>query len=646
MAKGSVYRKTVTRSVPKNATIEARRRKATAKELRYNSEAKDVIEQVAKWRDKTGEIVRSVVHERSDGSLVIRQKSDTYYIDYRDADGIKRVERTGFTELENAKTKLAEVRKEVERIQAGVLTTSELSTASASQSGIATHVDAYIDHLRHSSGKGKRQRISASHLYNVERSIKRIIADCQFTSLREISRDRVQRWVSEGLEDKTANWSNRTINSHVEGLKAFCFWCVDSAKPKRMMVNPLARFSMLDTENSQKRPRRALTTDELNRLLLVARLRPIAEYGRATIRKDADNQPDYSRSRSTWSKAELSIATIQAAYDRGKIALQNRPDKIEQLDRLGIERELLYLVLVTTGLRQGELASITVGQVCLDESPAWIDLSYRDEKAGRGASVPLRSDVADRLRSYLADRDNALASELVASGVVPMSPRSNRQKLDERLIPVPAKFVRILDRDLAAAGIPKIDEHGESVDVHAMRHTFSTMLHRAGVSPSVAQAAMRHSDIRLTMKTYNHLGLVDVSSAVESLPGFSTPNHNRTTGTDSSVAVTVAVASDLCSQNLSICGNSGDFADVSRIERKHEKSLDSQGNQGFLSVGVERFELPTLWSQTRCATRLRYTPSSIPNRDCSGSTNLADCPANCNVKFFFLADQAIKKLAK
>ncbi len=25
-------------------------------------------------------------------------------------------------------------------------------------------------------------------------------------------------------------------------------------------------------------------------------------------------------------------------------------------------------------------------------------------------------------------------------------------------------------------------------------------------------------------------------------------------------------------------------------------------------VGVEKFELPTLWSQTRCATRLRYTP--------------------------------------
>ena len=28
-------------------------------------------------------------------------------------------------------------------------------------------------------------------------------------------------------------------------------------------------------------------------------------------------------------------------------------------------------------------------------------------------------------------------------------------------------------------------------------------------------------------------------------------------------------------------------------------------------VGVERFELPALWSQTRCATRLRYTPTAL-----------------------------------
>ena len=38
------------------------------------------------------------------------------------------------------------------------------------------------------------------------------------------------------------------------------------------------------------------------------------------------------------------------------------------------------------------------------------------------------------------------------------------------------------------------------------------------------------------------------------------------------------------------------------------KIRETLGFQAMLMVGVERFELPTLWSQTRCATRLRYTP--------------------------------------
>ena len=39
------------------------------------------------------------------------------------------------------------------------------------------------------------------------------------------------------------------------------------------------------------------------------------------------------------------------------------------------------------------------------------------------------------------------------------------------------------------------------------------------------------------------------------------------------------------------------------------------GKKGRLKmVGVERFELPTLWSQTRCATRLRYTPTKLNQR--------------------------------
>lgn len=66
---------------------------------------------------------------------------------------------------------------------------------------------------------------------------------------------------------------------------------------------------------------------------------------------------------------------------------------------------------LTTGLRQGELQSITIGKARLDESPAWFDLSHQDEKSGKGASIPLRDDVADLLRKHLAERLNSINGE-------------------------------------------------------------------------------------------------------------------------------------------------------------------------------------------------------------------------------------------
>ena len=63
------------------------------------------------------------------------------------------------------------------------------------------------------------------------------------------------------------------------------------------------------------------------------------------------------------------------------------------------------------------------------------------------------------------------------------------------------KAVTLL-KDLADCGIKGVDEHGRHLDFHALRHTFATMLARAGVSPRVAMELMRHSDMRLTAKTY------------------------------------------------------------------------------------------------------------------------------------------------
>ena len=121
---------------------------------------------------------------------------------------------------------------------------------------------------------------------------------------------------------------------------------------------------------------------------------------------------------------------------------------------------------------------------------------------------------------------------------------------------MPRDLVRILDRDLVAAGIArrvkgadgkvrieKRDERGRTVDVHALRHTFGPLLSKGGVSPRTAQAAMRHSDVNLTMNTYTDPKLLDVAGAIEALPGLPLVGREaseaaavRATGTDNSAA--------------------------------------------------------------------------------------------------------------
>jgi hypothetical protein len=103
---------------------------------------------------------------------------------------------------------------------------------------------------------------------------------------------------------------------------------------------------------------------------------------------------------------------------------------------------------------------------------------------------------------------------------------------------VPASLLRALNRDLKAAGIPKTDDRGRVVDVHAMRMTLATMLNKAGVAPRTAQEIMRHSDIRLTMATYTDARMLNVSGDLDELPKLSptrppakSPEAMRATGT-------------------------------------------------------------------------------------------------------------------
>jgi integrase len=381
--------------------------------------------------------------------------------------------------------------------------------------------------------------VSPSHVTNVGRTLRLAVAECGFRRLRDVHRDAVERWVHRLLELPDADVLDadvlddagtvttpgrpaaRTVNARLAVLTAWGNWLVESG---RLTGNPFARLRKLDEADDVRRQRRALTGDELRRLLTVARLRPVAEYGRATVRVVDAERP--ARSRATWKRADLTLDTVVAAAERGRGRL--RPDVLDRLDRAGRERALLYAVLVTTGLRKGELAAITVADVLLDDRQPVIVLPGADAKNGQRATLPLRADVAGELRAWIAEQAEA------AGGTVPA---------DAPLFNVPTGLIRILDRDLRAAGIPKHDDRGRTVDVHAMRHTFASHLVAAGVAPRTAQAAMRHSSLELTMKHYTDPRLLDVAGALAVLPAL------PTAGLAGSVALTVALTSGRDGQN-------------------------------------------------------------------------------------------------
>ncbi len=99
-------------------------------------------------------------------------------------------------------------------------------------------------------------------------------------------------------------------------------------------------------------------------------------------------------------------------------------------------------------------------------------------------------------------------------------PLDGKLPADTALFDVPEKLVKILDRDLALAGIAKRDERGRTLDVHALRHSFGTLLSKGGVAPRTAQAAMRHAKIDMTMNVYTDPKLLDVAGALDTLPAL------------------------------------------------------------------------------------------------------------------------------
>ena len=484
---GTVFKKTATKPLPAGAKIIVRKG-----------------QRLAEWVDAKEKRRTAPVTTGRDGTDRIVITTRTYTAKYRDGSGIVQEVATGCRDESAARSILAKMERRSELVKGEVLTAAEDAVIDHQSTPLDEHIAAFIDHQR-AKGLSRRVNDTRSQLY-------RIAADCGFRRLSDLDATALERWL---LDRKAEGMSAATRNEYRGAWLTFCNWCMVT-KPARLLSNPFASVSKADANADRRRTRRSLTEAELTRLLDMAHRRPLVD-----------------------------AMTIRRGKRKGEVVAQLSERTRRRLERLGLERALIYKTLVLTGLRKGELASLTVGQLALDADPPYLILEAADEKNRQGSTLPLRADLAADLRVWLARKAMSLQEAARETQTVRFDPRhQKRQKrttsdpkgpegesclplsavptlpADMPLFTVPAGLVRILDRDLRLAGIPKVDERGRTIDVHALRHTFGTLLSKGGVTPRTAQAAMRHSTINLTMNVYTDPKLLDVAGAMEALPAL------------------------------------------------------------------------------------------------------------------------------
>lgn len=105
--------------------------------------------------------------------------------------------------------------------------------------------------------------------------------------------------------------------------------------------------------------------------------------------------------------------------------------------------------------------------------------------------------------------------------------------------------MKTFKKHLQEAGVAFIDTKGRRVDFHSLRHTLATNMALAGTAPCIAMEIMRHSDMRLTTKTYTDAVMLPVYDAITKLPSFA-PIENG-----------VSKASQIASQILFRTGQNG-----------------------------------------------------------------------------------------
>jgi len=260
-------------------------------------------------------------------------KHEPYSIQYTNHEG-KRKTVKGFTDRGLTDQLAGKLETEARLRKTGLVDAEQERSLMIKNDPIGEHLSAF---------KASLADNSPHHIKVTMLRVNSIVDGCEFKALADLNVEVVQGYLR-SLREKI-DISHRTYNHYVQAIGSFCNWCVDS---HRFTANPIRGLERLNAETDVRHPRRALTPDEVARL-------------------------------------------VDATRNSGKFVQKLSPEL----------RARAYLFSYFTGLRKQEMASLTVSSFRLDDSPATVMVAAKSSKHRRKDVLPLHPELVVMLRKWV-----------------------------------------------------------------------------------------------------------------------------------------------------------------------------------------------------------------------------------------------------
>lgn len=184
-------------------------------------------------------------------------------------------------------------------------------------------VSAYLKFKEAESGK-------ATYIRDVRQRLTNIGGKCGFRLMADITHERLSAWFMEisELDPKTRRSKLAPVTriNYRKTFSGFMTWCIRMGRMNG--PNPVEKLPQPRIKGDFRRPRRAMTHEELLRVLKVALIKPMAEYARRRVSRTVNTKE-------SWAECEVTADNIDVYANEAAGLLWQQPHYLKKLQRDG-----------------------------------------------------------------------------------------------------------------------------------------------------------------------------------------------------------------------------------------------------------------------------------------------------------------------